>query len=80
MGVNRERNNSEEAIELVFEAAAQQYANTLPNDTIEFNYYGTKPGEKESPGYVLPENSRTEIANPRSIGNKEKGEESRKRN
>lgn len=61
MGINYESAQNEKEIELTYEAAAQSYKNTLPNDTSKFDYYGNPRTKTDTIKRVLPKNSRTKI-------------------
>lgn len=58
---------SEDAGELAFEAAAQQYKNAYGNDTTrKFDYYGNPVNqEEEATQFVLQKNARTKAINPK---------------
>lgn len=80
MGINYESAQNEKEIELTYEAAAQSYKNSMPNDTSKFDYYGNKRAKEDTLRRVLPQNSRTKIAKPTANRDKEQNDQARKRN
>jgi len=60
MGVHHGLKQKEKAVEIAFDAAAQQYKNGIPNDSSRFDHYGNEISKKGASPYVLPKNARTE--------------------
>ena len=79
MGIKHESTQNEKEIELTYEAAAQSYKNTLPNDTSKFDYYGNPRTKTDTTKQVLPQNSRTESHLPGTKKNSDISQ-TRKRN
>ena len=70
---------SKDAIKLAFEAASEPYKNALQNEPIN-DYYGQGGRKKDTTIFLLPKNSRTEIANPRASTNRNKDKSHTQRN
>lgn len=60
LAINYHRVKLEEATEMAYDFAAQQYKNALPYDTTyKYDQYGNKKEKESADRFVLPENDRT---------------------
>lgn len=61
LAINYHRVKLEEATEMAYDFAAQQYKNALPYDdtTYKYDQYGNKKEKESTNRFVLPENART---------------------